>query len=63
MHTYFLETPETYGPFGARAIGEAGVIPVVPAIVNAVGDALGGVLINDIPITPERILEFIGRKM
>jgi CO/xanthine dehydrogenase Mo-binding subunit len=63
MQTYFLETPEAHGPFGARALGEAGVIPVVPAIANAVSDALGGVPLNAIPFTPERILEVIGRKM
>ena len=62
MLTYFRETPERYGPFGARALGEAGVIPVIPAIVNAVGDALGGIVITDIPLTPERILAAIHKQ-
>jgi CO/xanthine dehydrogenase Mo-binding subunit len=59
MKTSIRETPEINGPLGARALGEAGVIPVVPAIVNAVSDALDGVDLKEIPITPERVLAAI----
>lgn len=62
MQTCFRETPESYGPYGARALGEAGVIPTVPAILNAVSDALGGIPFNIIPITPERVLAAIKNK-
>jgi CO/xanthine dehydrogenase Mo-binding subunit len=51
----FIETDDGFGPFGAKGIGEAGMIPTAPAIANAVYDAVG-VRIRDLPITPEKIL-------
>ena len=52
----FIEEPEEYGPFGAKAIGEVVVVPVAPAIVAAVNQALG-TEIGSVPITREIILE------
>jgi CO/xanthine dehydrogenase Mo-binding subunit len=43
------------GPFGAKGIGEPALTPVAPAVANAVADAIG-VPINELPITPERVL-------
>ena len=54
----FIETPEPLGPMGANGLGEAPVNPVAPAIRNAVWDAIG-VPINDLPLSPEKILEAI----
>ncbi len=42
------------GPFGAKGVGELGIVPVAPAIANAVFDAVG-VRITDLPITAEKI--------
>ncbi|MGH8432458.1 MAG: xanthine dehydrogenase family protein molybdopterin-binding subunit, partial [Solimonas sp.] len=42
------------GPFGAKGMGEAGILPVAAAIANAVDDAIG-VRITSLPITPEKI--------
>jgi carbon-monoxide dehydrogenase large subunit len=42
-----------------RGVGEGGMIAAPPAIVNAVSDALGGVAVNQLPLTPSRILELI----
>jgi len=42
-------------PVGARGLAEAPIIPTAPAIANAVADALG-VVVNDLPITPWRVL-------
>ena len=50
-----VEHPEPSGPFGAKAIGEPGLIGVAPAIANAVADATGTRL-REIPMTPERVL-------
>lgn len=50
---------EPDGPFGAKALGESPVVPVAPAVVNAVVNALGGVQINDLPARPERVLAAI----
>lgn len=54
--TIILESADEEGPFGARGIGEMGVVPAAPAIGNAVVDALG-IEFDTIPITPERVLE------
>ena len=43
------------GPFGAKGMGEAGILPVAAAIANAVEDATG-VRITSLPITAEKVL-------
>lgn len=53
-----VEIPSTYGPFGAKGIGEGPCIPVAAAIANAIEDAIG-VRVTDIPLTPERVLKAI----
>lgn len=50
-----IETEDPFGPFGAKGIGEPGLVPTAPAIANAIYDAIG-VRIKDLPITPEKIL-------
>jgi CO/xanthine dehydrogenase Mo-binding subunit len=60
-----IEIPDRNGPFGAKGIGESGLIPVAPAIANAVFDAVG-VRIKDLPIKAEKIylaLEAARRKV
>lgn len=49
-----VEAPQPDGPFGARGVGEHTMIPVAPAMANAVADALG-IRINDLPLTAEKI--------
>lgn len=44
------------GEVDFRGVGEGGTIGAVPAVVNAVADALGGVEITKLPLTPERVL-------
>jgi len=55
-----IEEGEDYGPYGAKSIGELCTVPVAPAIVNAVNDALGTKL-SSLPLTPEKILAAIER--
>jgi len=50
-----IETVDEAGPFGAKGLGESGVIPVAAAVANAVKDALG-VRLTELPMTPERVL-------
>ncbi len=50
-----LERPAPDGPFGAKGPGEMCANPVLPAVANAVFNAVG-VRIDDLPITPEKIL-------
>jgi len=57
----FIETHDKTGPFGAKGVGEPGLVPTAPAIGNAVYDAIG-VRIRDLPITPEKILAALEEK-
>ena len=51
----FVETDDATGPFGAKGVGEPGLVPTAPAIANAIYDAVG-VRIRDLPITPVKVL-------
>ncbi len=51
----FVETLDPAGPYGAKGIGETPLIPVAPAVANAVYNATG-VRITKLPMTPERVL-------
>ena len=53
----FVETNDPAGPFGAKGVGEPGLVPTAPAISNAIYDAVGA-RIHDLPITPR---EGLGR--
>jgi CO/xanthine dehydrogenase Mo-binding subunit len=54
LRTIFVENADGSGPFGAKGIGEGGLIPVGPAISNAVA-AQVGVHLTELPISPERV--------
>lgn len=61
IETVVVETDDPLGPFGAKGIGEPGLVPTAPAIANAIFDAVG-VRIKDLPITPEKILRALKEK-
>ncbi len=50
-----LERPAEDGPYGGKGPGEMCANPVLPAVVNAVFNAVG-VRIDDLPVTPEKVL-------
>lgn len=56
-----VETEDAEGPFGAKGVGEPGMVPTAPAIANAIYDAVG-VRVHDLPITPERLLAALDAK-
>lgn len=56
IESIFIEDQDPQGPFGAKGIAEPAVIPVAPAIANAIADAIG-IRIRDLPITPENICD------
>ncbi|MDH3215045.1 MAG: xanthine dehydrogenase family protein molybdopterin-binding subunit [Candidatus Krumholzibacteria bacterium] len=58
IHFYPIETHDQAGPYGAKGVGEAPLIPTPAAIANAVSNALG-VEINALPMTPENVLKAI----
>jgi CO/xanthine dehydrogenase Mo-binding subunit len=54
FETILVESQNGPGPFGAKGTGEGGLLPVAPAIGNAVYRATG-VRLYDLPLTPERV--------
>jgi 4-hydroxybenzoyl-CoA reductase alpha subunit len=61
IHTILVETDDPEGPFGAKEAGQGPLLPVIPAIANAVHNAVG-VRIDEIPITPDKILKALELK-
>jgi CO/xanthine dehydrogenase Mo-binding subunit len=55
IHTFLVETLDPEGPFGAKEVGQGPLLPVIPAVANAVHDAVG-VRIDETPITPDKVL-------
>lgn len=55
VHTTLIETVDPEGPFGAKEVGQGPLLPVVPAVAAAVEDALG-IVVHEVPITPDRVL-------
>ena len=51
-----MESLGTNGPYGAKGIGEPGLVPTAPAIANAIFDATG-VWLRELPMTRERVLK------
>jgi carbon-monoxide dehydrogenase large subunit len=51
------EVPTAVNPLGAKGVGEAGTVGALPALLNAVNDALSplGVRHLDMPVTSERV--------
>jgi 4-hydroxybenzoyl-CoA reductase alpha subunit len=54
--SYIIEDPDPNGPFGAKEVGQGPLLPIMPAVANAVYDAVG-VRIDEIPVTPDKILK------
>jgi 4-hydroxybenzoyl-CoA reductase alpha subunit len=61
VKTYLIEDPDPNGPFGAKEVGQGPLLPVPPAVANAVYNAVG-VRIDEVPITPEKVLKALREK-
>jgi xanthine dehydrogenase molybdenum-binding subunit len=61
IHVDLVETIDPEGPFGAKGVGEAGLIPVPAAVANAVADATG-VRPRSYPMAPWKVLEWVRTK-
>jgi len=59
IETILVEEPDPNGPFGAKEVGQGPLLPIMPAVANAVFDAVG-VRVDEVPITPEKILKALG---
>jgi carbon-monoxide dehydrogenase large subunit len=54
LETIIIEVPQDDGPWGARGIGEHAMVPTIPAIANAIYDAIG-IRPGDPPFSSERV--------
>ena len=61
IESIIVESIDPEGPFGAKEAGEGSLAATIPAIANAIFDAVG-VRINSIPITPDKILDALRQK-
>jgi len=61
IESIIVESAESEGPFGAKEAGEGSLAAVIPAVANAVYDAVG-VRITELPITPEKIIKALQQK-
>ena len=61
VKTYLIEDPDPNGPYGAKEVGQGPLLPVPPAVANAVYNAVG-VRIDEVPITPEKVLKALREK-
>ncbi len=60
VHTFLVEDPDPNGPFGAKEVGQGPLLPIPPAVVNAIHDAVG-VRIDEVPVTPQKVLAALKR--
>ncbi|MDR3569583.1 MAG: molybdopterin-dependent oxidoreductase [Syntrophobacteraceae bacterium] len=56
-----VESVDPEGPFGAKECGEGTLCPAIPAVINAIYDAVG-IWLHDAPITPEAVLNALRRQ-
>jgi 4-hydroxybenzoyl-CoA reductase subunit alpha len=56
-----VESGDPEGPFGAKEAGEGSLGAVIPALTNAIHDAIG-VWITELPVTPHRVLAALEEK-
>ena len=61
VHSIIIEDPDPLGPLGVKGIGEPAMVPTIPAIMNAIYDAVG-VRVTALPATPEKVLMAIRDK-
>ncbi|MBI2954790.1 MAG: xanthine dehydrogenase family protein molybdopterin-binding subunit [Chloroflexi bacterium] len=61
IHAILVSCPSSFGPFGARGVGETSIVPVAAVIANAIYDAVG-VRVRDLPMTPEKVVRALKEK-
>jgi CO/xanthine dehydrogenase Mo-binding subunit len=58
FYTFILESGGGPGPYGAKGMGEGGILGVAPAVCNAVYDAIG-IRFNEVPLRAEKVLSAV----
>ncbi len=59
--TYVVEDPDQNGPFGAKEVGQGPLLPIMPAVANAVFDAVG-VRVDENPVSFEKVFAAMAAK-
>jgi 4-hydroxybenzoyl-CoA reductase subunit alpha len=49
-----VESNDPHGPFGAKEAGEGSLAAFLPALTNAIAEAIG-IRFNELPVTPDRV--------
>ncbi len=62
VETILIETNDPEGPFGAKGMGEASLLPTSAAIANAIYDAVG-IRLKELPFTPDKIIKALNEKV
>ena len=62
VETILVHDPDPRGPFGAKEAGQGPLLPVMPAVANAIYDAVG-VRIDEVPCSPHKVLKALKEKM
>jgi 4-hydroxybenzoyl-CoA reductase alpha subunit len=58
LHAMVVEKPDPRGPYGAKEAGEGPLHSAIPAVCNAIYDAVG-IRIDQLPVTPEKVLRLL----
>jgi len=61
MVNYMIETDDERGPYGAKEAGQGPLLPILPALANAIFDAVG-VRVDQVPIHPDMVLKALHDK-
>lgn len=61
IESILVESVDPEGPYGAKEVGEGSLHPAIPAVVNAVYDAVG-IWLHEVPITPEAVLKALRKR-
>jgi CO/xanthine dehydrogenase Mo-binding subunit len=61
IDTIIVEVPNPKHPFGVRGVGEVGIVPPLPAVANAIHDAVG-VRLREAPMSPVKVLKALNQK-
>ena len=61
IETILIETNDPEGPFGAKGMGEASLLPTSAAIANAIYDAVG-IRLKELPFTPAKVIQALKEK-
>jgi hypothetical protein len=62
IETYLVGEPDPNGPFGAKEVGQGPLLPIMPAVANAIYDAVG-VRVDEVPCSPPKVLRALKEKL